>query len=274
MTDTAASGWYYVVNGERVGPASLDELRALVVEGALADDSLVWTPGMSDWATVGQIPVLAASWKLQAADREAEEPEWAPPAPAPPLPATDAPHPWRRWLARFVDGAVLGMIVGFMALPLLVLATGPVDPAVAGSHPMLSGSTVRMWAINMVLTGLQVPLEALFLSMRGTTPGKALLGIHVRTAEGGFPPFRVAMQRAFRTWVMGWGMGIPPLTFAAWIFGYFHLMRTGTTPWDRALDLRVEQTRISPARGFAIGAVIVVILLLVALNMPGVRAGG
>ncbi|HEX8430717.1 MAG TPA: RDD family protein, partial [Longimicrobium sp.] len=164
MTDTAANGWYYVAHGERAGPVSLDEIRALVVEGALADDALVWTPGMGDWATVAQIPVLAASWKLQAADREAPEPEWEPVVAAPPPPAADAPRPWLRWLARFVDGAVLGLLVGMVAMPFLVMLTGPVEP--------LTGSPARVWAISLLLSGLQVPLEAFFLSFRGTTPGK------------------------------------------------------------------------------------------------------
>ncbi|HYW07611.1 MAG TPA: RDD family protein [Longimicrobium sp.] len=267
MTDTAASGWYYVANGERVGPVSLDEIRALVVEGALADDALVWTPGMGDWATVNQIPVLAASWKLQAADREAPEPEATPEIAASPPPAADAPHPWHRWLARLVDGAVLGFMVGLLAMPLLMLVMGSAEPP-------LTGSPMRVWAMSLVLTGLQVPLEAFFLSRRGTTPGKALLGIHVRTAEGGIPSFRVAMERAVRSWIMGSGLGVPPLTLAAWIFGYFHLLRTGSTPWDQALDLRVEQTKLSPARGFAIGAVVVVIILLAVLNMPGIKPVG
>ena len=51
--------WYYSSNGERQGPVSFDELKALARRGGLdAVKDLVWTEGMTDWTASGQVPGL------------------------------------------------------------------------------------------------------------------------------------------------------------------------------------------------------------------------
>ena len=41
--------WYYVQDGQQVGPVSEDELHQLKNSGALHDDVLVWNESMADW---------------------------------------------------------------------------------------------------------------------------------------------------------------------------------------------------------------------------------
>ncbi len=41
--------WYYAINGERGGPISAGELKALADQGRLRPDDLIWKEGMSEW---------------------------------------------------------------------------------------------------------------------------------------------------------------------------------------------------------------------------------
>ncbi|MGV2334539.1 MAG UNVERIFIED_CONTAM: DUF4339 domain-containing protein [Planctomycetaceae bacterium] len=60
-------------NGQSHGPFSADQLAAGIAAGQISRSTLVWTAGMPEWATAGQIPQLAAAF--------------GPPAP-PPVPGT------------------------------------------------------------------------------------------------------------------------------------------------------------------------------------------
>lgn len=51
--------WYYSSNGERQGPVSFEELKALARQGRLDPvKDLAWTEGMSDWNPSGQVAGL------------------------------------------------------------------------------------------------------------------------------------------------------------------------------------------------------------------------
>jgi len=41
--------WYYVTNGQQVGPVSQQDMQALIQAGTVAGDTLVWREGMQDW---------------------------------------------------------------------------------------------------------------------------------------------------------------------------------------------------------------------------------
>ena len=50
--------WRIAVKGEQRGPLTLDQLRAMIAEGRLPADTLVWKPGMANWAPLGSVPEL------------------------------------------------------------------------------------------------------------------------------------------------------------------------------------------------------------------------
>lgn len=57
--------WYYVRNGERVGPVDEAALRRLIAEGTLRPEDLVWNETMGDqWAAASTIPGLYAPPQL------------------------------------------------------------------------------------------------------------------------------------------------------------------------------------------------------------------
>jgi hypothetical protein len=53
--------WYYVQDGQRSGPVSLEELVALVRSGKVRTSDAAWTQGMAQWEAIGKIPELAAA---------------------------------------------------------------------------------------------------------------------------------------------------------------------------------------------------------------------
>ncbi|HEX8522655.1 MAG TPA: RDD family protein [Tepidisphaeraceae bacterium] len=53
--------WYYAKGQERVGPVTLEELRARVARGEVQPMDLVWTDGMADWMPASARPELGAS---------------------------------------------------------------------------------------------------------------------------------------------------------------------------------------------------------------------
>ena len=69
----SAALWHVAVNGQQQGPFTAQQLAEGIAKGQIAHDTLVWSPGMGDWAAAGQVPQLAGSFI-------------APPAP-PPVPS-------------------------------------------------------------------------------------------------------------------------------------------------------------------------------------------
>jgi hypothetical protein len=52
--------WYYAKGGQQHGPVSAEELKALILSGAINPGSdLVWNPTMTDWLPVSQVPALS-----------------------------------------------------------------------------------------------------------------------------------------------------------------------------------------------------------------------
>lgn len=258
MTDTAASGWYYALHGERVGPRSLEEVRSLVANGVLDADSLVWTDGMREWARVGDFSILSPEWVQPAsAPAPRAEAEWAPAdAPAPRLDTSDAPRPWPRMGARLTDILVSLYVVLRVAAAVPALAARmPTDPAAIRVADQL--------LMTAILGAVVVLLEGLLLHLLGTTPGKSLFAMRVTTAEGGRLSLVQSFSRALRAWVLGMGAGLPILTILVPIASYFRLTSRGRTAWDEAMELRVEHGEITAGRALAIAGFLLMLMLMI-----------
>lgn len=52
------TSWYYVQGSERVGPVEESDLRALVLQGVLKDDSYVWRKGFENWQRMSEVDEL------------------------------------------------------------------------------------------------------------------------------------------------------------------------------------------------------------------------
>lgn len=265
--------WYYVESGQRVGPRPEDDLAAMFRAGALPLDTLVWTAGMTDWIRAGDVepfagivveapapraePAMAgarpyaesgAAWDAPAYGRRGAA-DLEPQGQAAVDPAALEPRPWTRWLARNVDMICAGFL------------SAPFAPAVA-----LPDSNSQFVMVILTLA-LWVPVEALMLSAWGATPGKALLRVYVRDAEGRRPSFATAFQRSVGVWVFGLALGIPLLSFVSQLMGFDRLKRNGVTSWDAKQGLHVEHGEPGALRWAVVGVIYAVVVAAAFLSV-------
>ena len=100
-------------------------------------------------------------------------------------------HPFRHFLARFLDYALLGIIIPFVQT---VFFRTRLDTLVVG---------------YLILLILWIPLEALCYTLFGTTPGKFAFGIQIEHRDGGNLDYRSAIKRSFGAFRYGLGWAIP-----------------------------------------------------------------
>ncbi|HEY2584616.1 MAG TPA: RDD family protein [Tepidisphaeraceae bacterium] len=150
------------------------------------------------------------------------------------VPAFDAPRPWRRWAARWID-ETLALIVWTALLAAVAPFTAP---------SMLT----RLVLLFAIFPAAFVVIEAAMLYGFGATPGKALFGVIVRDPDGAVLSFGRALHRSFRVFVQGIGMGLPVLSLCTVLSAYFSLHDGGVTAWDRAGRFSVTHRPIGLAQ--------------------------
>jgi hypothetical protein len=55
----AAQQWFFGVNGQNVGPLTIEVAKQFVSMGQIKADTLCWTNGMGAWTAAGTVPQLA-----------------------------------------------------------------------------------------------------------------------------------------------------------------------------------------------------------------------
>ncbi|MGV9312497.1 RDD family protein [Streptomyces sp. NPDC003691] len=193
-------------------------VRPLVPEQAQAQAQPVRPAPVTDGPGGG-----AASWAQQPPGAAAAEPPvvpWKPPVDDPFLSmarAQAAARPaglGRRLVARLIDTAVLGGLVGAVAVPLVTGAIDHVNGKIEAAER--SGETVTVWLLDGT-TGVQsgillaallvlgVLYEALPTAKWGRTLGKKVCGISVVDIESHEPP---SFGAALRRWLVYSGLGL------------------------------------------------------------------
>lgn len=233
--------WYYTIDGKQNGPVSETEFIKLFETAELGPDTLVWSEGLDDWTPALKIEGLIPT------DFN------PPPAPLPPSPNDVWPEsnlnarppsgsqvrhrarpwvrPWVRYWARTMDFIIFcflaGIILGFVYPSALEIPDG------------LFG-ILLLFAYNFV--------EPAMFAAWGTTPGKALLRVRVRNADGGRLSYSEALTRVFKVWFRGQGLGIPIVALFTQINAYNRLTKKGKTTWDREGNISVRHQLIEAWR--------------------------
>jgi len=109
--------WYYAADGQRIGPVSETEIRALIDSGKITAETLVWKAPMENWVEARHVPQL---WTAQG---PVGSPLAMPPTGAPPAGPADQQLSGFA-IASFVLGlmpctcipSVLAIIFGHIAL--------------------------------------------------------------------------------------------------------------------------------------------------------------
>jgi uncharacterized RDD family membrane protein YckC len=213
--------WYYAEGGKQMGPVEESALDGLIGAGIIRDDTLVWHEGM-------------AAWQPHAAVRGPRA------GIAVPFPPAAAPFSgvryggfWIRFLARLIDGTILGIAGLILRLPLMIMlgiGMGQGNPATM--MPALGAVTGVLLLVNLAVG---MAYEVYFVSTRGATPGKLALGLKIVRADGSPVLPGLALGRYLAHWVSG-------ITL---LIGY---IMAGFDSQKRALHDRICGTRVIYAR--------------------------
>jgi uncharacterized RDD family membrane protein YckC len=250
--------WYYADAGRQVGPVEEPALDDLVRAGVVRDDTLVWREGMANWQPHGAVRGPKPPVPMPAVPIGADSSfcsECGRPFPTNQLVAIGNANVcaqckplylqrmreggqaigarryagfWIRFVAWLID-AVIVTIVGFIInLPLRMLASYKLlnDPAT-----IFSAGAGILGLVTLINLLLWFAYTVYFISTRGATPGKLILGLKIVRSDGS----PVTAGRA-----IGRGFG--------WLLSYFTILIgfiiAGFDSQKRALHDHLCDTRV------------------------------
>lgn len=126
--------------------------------------------------------------------------------------------PWRRYFARKFDFALYGLLWSLAAQWGLRLNIG-------GLYAMLNVLSIMVGVVLMVV------IEPFLLHFWGTTPGKWLFGMEIRTTNGEKLAIRTGFYRTWQVFTGGMGWVIPIWSWYRLYKGY-QASTAGEPPWD------------------------------------------
>ncbi len=183
--------WYYANDGQRHGPVSAEEFKALVDAGTIHAATLVWRNGMANWQPYAEVAAASVP---------------NPPIPAEPGLRSDAGSLrtptsvggasqvqilgyggfWRRVLAKIIDGFITGMLSWIILIPLMIMMLGGMENLTSGSEPTpeqlqsLIGFQLVGFVVQIVIP---IIYGLFFISKYDATPGKLALGMRIYRAD-------------------------------------------------------------------------------------------
>ncbi len=213
--------WYYSDGGKQAGPIEETELNRLVTLGAVRSDTLVWHEGLPSWQPLGMVRGM--------------------PATAVGFAGRHYGGFWIRFLARLIDGIIVGVINAIVRIPLMLMfGIGTMGMRGlgrgSGASLIFAPAMIAVLGISTLIgLALGVAYEVYFLSAYGATPGKMALGLRVIRADGGPISPILALGRYFAMWI------------SAFILMIGYIM-AGFDPEKRALHDRICETRVIYSR--------------------------
>jgi uncharacterized RDD family membrane protein YckC len=192
---------WYIKSEEISGPYSTKEMISQLKSGKISQDTLLIIGETGQWQPASTYLELQVQPDLKR-----------------PL-----VRPWVRLAARYLDMYVWSVFISII----LTITWKDI-------------SEYPSYALGIIFCFIWIPIETILLTTVGTTLGKTLLGIKVRTADGNKLLFKQALKRSFIVWWKGQGAGVPVLSLICNINAYQSLIfYIGKTKWDRDLDIVV-----------------------------------
>lgn len=138
------------------------------------------------------------------------------------------PHPWRRYFARGIDLALVGLPVSFVQYVLL--------------HR--NYTTVSRWediVCALIGWGLLLLLEPLLLARFAATAGKWCMGITVTRPDGERLSYGEALERTAAVWLYGAGLGISIVELVCNYRSYRRYMNGEELAWESGSIERFDE---------------------------------
>jgi uncharacterized RDD family membrane protein YckC len=256
--------WYYADAGRQVGPIEESALDDLVRAGVVRDETLVWHDGMPNWqphstargvraapAPMPAVPIAAGTGFCSECGRPFPNNQLVMIGNASvcaqckpvylqrvreggqAIGARRYAGFWIRFVAYVLDAVILSIVFSIISVPLMLLLGGGAaisDPSALTG--MALGVLGLYFLVSFVLTFWY---QAYFVSKRGGTPGKLILGLKVIHPDGSL----LSMGQAF-------GRSLAYLVSA--IIMYIGFIMIGFDPEKRGLHDRICETRVIYAK--------------------------
>lgn len=147
-------------------------------------------------------------------------------------------HPWRRYFARGLDFSLYDLI--WMAFEYFVLRWQP------------ENNILITLLISYIGYGMMLLIEPVLLATWGTTPGKWIMGLVVRTPDGKKLAVWQARERALGVFMYGMGYGIPIYNIVRMLKCRSASLRNETMSWDEGIDYQLLDTKRTRLIGYAL----------------------
>ena len=205
--------WYYADAGRQVGPVEDTALDDLVRAGVVRDDTLVWRDGMANWQPhsiargprpappMPAVPIAADSGFCSECGRPFPAAQLVAIGNASvcaqckpiylqrmreggkPIGAVHYGGFWIRFVARIIDSVILGIVFSIVSIPLGALLG--ISVTSIGDPTRQTTALMGLVGLYLVLSiGLNFAYEVYFVSTRGGTPGKLVLGLKIVHPDG------------------------------------------------------------------------------------------
>ena len=155
-------------------------------------------------------------------------------------------RPWVRYFARMIDYVFICFIIVF-----LLKISSPGLLALYESVKYISIPAL-IWII----------IEAILISTVGTTLGKWILRVTVRTADGSKLNFKNSLLRSLMAFSCGYGLSLPYVNIITSIISFIYLKFNEKTLWDKKMNLQVTHEKIGAWRG-SLAAIILILLPII-----------
>ena len=139
---------------------------------------------------------------------------------------------WIRFVARVIDAVLLGVVGMIIRLPLtMALGLGGLGARGVGALAIAPAMIGLFGLLTLINIALAVAYEVYFVSTKGGTLGKLVLGLKIIRADGGPVSPGLALGRYFAQWISAMIL----------LIGY---IIAGFDPEKRALHDRICNTRV------------------------------
>ncbi|MDF2787268.1 MAG: hypothetical protein K0S80_366 [Neobacillus sp.] len=236
MESNKENVWFFIQDAQQQGPVCLFELKKLIGQRILTEDTFVWNKSMDCWQMAKSLDVFSDSifessrihllpdkFKTKEEYEEATYPNG---------------RPYVRYLGRFFDLSLFSIT--------FILS-------VSIFFPTFIAETSNLYIFIFSLL-LWIIVEPVIISIFGNTFGKAFLNMKIKSVNGEKLTFVTVFKRSFFVTILGMGFGIPILNFICFLFSYRDLKGRGVSTWDYKIGTVILYGRVSMSRLFIAGS--------------------
>lgn len=240
--------FWLISDGEKEGPILDFELRSRIRGKEVTADQKVWYSELEKWTPIGELELFANEFTADAVNEDNVEDylsqldkdlaDGKSNAPTPP-PIPPEIHLWRRFGARWFD------YLAYLALFHIWIVWADVDLKALAQRSLFPIVFVMPWIF----------FEAVALHFWGTTLGKWLTGLKVRTVEAQKLTAGKALLRTVRVMILGMGFAQPFLIIICHLLASWFATKKKIVLWDSSAGIRLERAKETPQKwiAFAVG---------------------